>query len=439
MELADLLRQQGYSVDEAADEERAIQSMKRNLPDLVLMDLCTPERPCFAPLLRFRECQPDVDVIIVTAGASINHVVRAMKMGALNYVSKPVDGDGLLKIVHEALQRRREQVPRSLRRVNQPYCYRVDKIVGVSKSMEAVVQRALRVTDINTGILITGESGTGKELVARIIHNQSSLRHDKPFVAINCASIPDEILESELFGYVRGAFTGATATRKGLIEVADGGTLLMDEIGDTSPQFQSKLLRVIQEKEIRRVGDTTSLRVDVRIVAATNRDLRQMIRDGTFREDLYYRLSVIDIAIPPLRDRKEDIHTLIEYFLQEINKRLGTDVKGVSDQAYAVLMAYDWPGNVRELRNSLERAAALSEHSVLQPADFPLAIEHSLKHADHQKDEEILPLREVERRHLLKAMKKFDNNQKLVAEKLGISYTTLWRKLKESGHGGIGP
>jgi len=216
----------------------------------------------------------------------------------------------------------------------------------------------------------------------------------------------------------------------GLIEVADGGTLFMDEIGDTTPQFQSKLLRVIQEKEIRRLGDNERRSVDVRIVAATNRNLRQMVREGAFREDLYYRLSVIDIVLPPLRDRREDIEPLVAYILQEINGRLGNERKRVSDEAMAVLTAYPWPGNVRELRNSLERAAVLSDHRVLQPGDFPLALDHYLKGMKAGGDEDIVPLKEMERRYLLKAMHKYNYNQKLVARKLGIGYTTLWRKLK---------
>ena len=429
--LAALLRDEGYEIDEATTEIEAMQLVERRIPDLVVSDLCAPDCFCVGLLHWIKEHHPHLDVIIVTAFGSIDCVVKTIKMGALNYVMKPVNNGKFLEIVREALHRR-EGGMKSLRRVNEPYCYLVDEVVGVSRSMEQVLKTALRVTDVDSGILIRGESGTGKELIARILHNRSTHRRNREFVAINCAAIPGEILESELFGSVRGAFTGATQTRKGLIEVADGGTLFMDEIGDTSPQFQSKLLRVIQEKEIRRVGDTASRSVDVRIVAATNRDLKKMIGEGTFREDLYYRLSVIDIVVPPLRDRKEDIQPLVDYFLQDINGRLGTGIEGVSAQAMAVLMAYPWPGNVRELRNSLERAALLSGHKMLKPEDFPLAFEHYLRLTQKDRDDEIIPLKEMERRHLLKAMQKYNYNQKLVAKKLGIGYTTLWRKLKES-------
>jgi len=299
--LAALLRDEGYEIDEATTEIEAMQLVERRIPDLVVSDLCAPDCFCVGLLHWIKEHHPHLDVIIVTAFGSIDCVVKTIKMGALNYVMKPVNNGKFLEIVREALHRR-EGGMKSLRRVNEPYCYLVDEVVGVSRSMEQVLKTALRVTDVDSGILIRGESGTGKELIARILHNRSTHRRNREFVAINCAAIPGEILESELFGSVRGAFTGATQTRKGLIEVADGGTLFMDEIGDTSPQFQSKLLRVIQEKEIRRVGDTASRSVDVRIVAATNRDLKKMIGEGTFREDLYYRLSVIDIIVPPLRE-----------------------------------------------------------------------------------------------------------------------------------------
>jgi len=430
--LAALLSGEGYEVDEAATEIEAMRLVERSIPDLVVSDLCAPDCFCVGLLHWIKEHYPHLDVIIVTAFGSIDCVVKTIKMGALNYVMKPVNNGKFLEIVRDALHRREHEI-KSLRRVNEPYCYLVDEVIGVSRAMEQVLKTALRVADVDSGILIHGESGTGKELIARILHNRSTHRREREFVAINCTAIPDEILESELFGSVRGAYTGAIQTRKGLVEAADGGTLFMDEIGDTSPQFQSKLLRVIQEKEIRRVGETASRPVDVRILAATNRDLKKMIGEGAFREDLYYRLSVIDIVIPPLRERKEDILPLAEYFLQDINGRLGTEVEGISARTMAVLMAYPWPGNVRELRNSLERAALLSGHKMLEPEDFPLALEHYLGLAEEKhRGDEIIPLKEMERRHLLKAMQRYNYNQKVVAKKLGIGYTTLWRKLKES-------
>lgn len=427
--LGALLCNEGFDIDEAADEVEAMKLMEVNTYDLVILDLCEPDCFCTGLLYWIKEHFSYLDVIIVSSCGSIDCVVKTIRMGALNYVKKPVKDAEFLDIVREALHNH-DLKPKSLRRVNEPHCYRVDEVVGVSRSMELVLQTALTVSEIDSGILIYGESGTGKELIARIIHNRSTLRREKEFVAINCAAIPNDILESELFGYVRGAFTGATLNRKGLIEVAEGGTLFMDEIGDTTPQFQAKLLRVIQEKEIRRVGDNAPRHVNIRIVAATNRDLKQMVEEGTFREDLYYRLSVIDLVIPPLRDRKEDIQPLVDFFLLDINKRHGTSVKGISGQALTVLIAYDWPGNVRELRNSLERAAVLSEHHILQPEDFPLALEYYLKNVQ-QIEDEIIPLKEMERRYLLKAMKRYNYNQKLVAKKLGIGYTTLWRKLRK--------
>jgi DNA-binding NtrC family response regulator len=430
--LAAFLGKEGYGIDEASTEIEAMKLMEANAYDLVITDLCGSDCMCTGFLHWIKTFHPTTSVIVATSFSSIDCVVKAIKMGALNYVMKPVTNKAFLDIVQETTHRSEVEI-KSLRRVNDPYCYRVDELVGVSKSMEKVLQMVLKVTDFDTGIMIRGESGTGKELIARILHSHSRTRKDKEFVAINCAAIPNEILESELFGYVRGAFTGASRNRKGLIEVADGGTLFMDEIGDTTPQFQSKLLRVIQEKSIRRLGDNNGRPVDIRIVAATNRDLPRLIQEGLFREDLFYRLSVIDVFIPPLRDRREDIHALVGYFLQEMNKRLKKDVQGVSDEAMSVLTAYLWPGNVRELRNSLERAVVLSGHAILQPEDFPLAYEHYRKvYAGQEGDDETLTLQEMERRYLLKIMQKYNFNQKVVARKLGIGYTTLWRKLKSS-------
>jgi DNA-binding NtrC family response regulator len=431
LSLADFLRKEGYKIDEASTEIEAMKLMEINPYDLVITDLCEPHCFCTGMLHWIKTHHPGVNVVVATSFGAIDCVVKTIRMGARNYAMKPVTNKAFLDIVQEAAHRREQEI-KSLRRVNEPYCYRVDRVVGVSKSMEKVLQTALKVTDFDTGIMLRGESGTGKELVARIIHDHSKTRKNKEFVAINCAAIPNDILESDLFGYARGAFTGAVQNRKGLIEGADGGTLFMDEIGDTTPQFQAKILRVIQEKQVRRVGENMNRSVDIRIVAATNKDLNQMVKEGSFREDLFYRLSVIDIFIPPLRERKEDIPTMVGYFLQEMNERLKKNVEGVSDEAMMILMAYTWPGNVRELRNSIERAVVLSGHTVFQPEDFPLAYEHYRKIEAGQLDDETITLQEMERRYLLRVMKKYNFNQRLVARKLGIGYTTLWRKLKLS-------
>ena len=402
-------------------------------PDAIILDLEMPGRNGLDLLPDLKLVCPRAEVVVYTGTGDIPKAVRAIKLGAYDFLVKATESDEVLVCLDRALEARRLREENArLRQVYDTHLGPGAILVFSEKTRRTLelAERYRRTPEVS--VLIEGESGTGKELIARILHNRSTHRRNREFVAINCAAIPGEILESELFGSVRGAFTGATQTRKGLIEVADGGTLFMDEIGDTSPQFQSKLLRVIQEKEIRRVGDTASRSVDVRIVAATNRDLKKMIGEGTFREDLYYRLSVIDIIVPPLRERKEDIQPLVDYFLQDINGRLGTGIEGVSAQAMAVLMAYPWPGNVRELRNSLERAALLSGHKMLKPEDFPLAFEHYLRLTQKDRDDEIIPLKEMERRHLLKAMQKYNYNQKLVAKKLGIGYTTLWRKLKES-------
>lgn len=434
LSLVAFLITEGYHIDDASDEVEAMKLMDLNLYDLVITDLCEPDCMCTDLLHWIKTHHPGVAVVVATSFGSIDCVVKAIRMGARDYVMKPVTNKAFLDVVQDAARWKEKEI-KSLRRINEPYCYRVDKVVGVSKSMEEVLHAALKVTDLDTGIMLRGESGTGKELIARILHDHSNSRRDKEFVAINCAAIPNDILESELFGYTRGAFTGAGQNRKGLLEEADGGTLFMDEIGDTTPVFQAKILRAIQEKEIRRIGENTNRSVDIRIVAATNKDLDRLVREGSFREDLFYRLSVIDIFIPPLRERKEDIPTLVGYFMQEMNRRLKKNVEGVSDETLKILTAYPWPGNVRELRNSLERAVVLSGHSVLQPEDFPLAYEHYRKLDAGHADDETITLQEMERRYLLNVMKKYNYNQKLVARKLGIGYTTLWRKLKVSEKG----
>ena len=431
LSLADFLKKEGYKIDEASTEVEAMKLIEVNAYALVVVDLCDPDCTCAGIIHWIKTYYPSISVVVATACASIDCVVKAMRMGASNYVVKPVNNQSFLDVVEEVTRRQGHEF-QSLRRANEPSRYQVDKVVGVSKSMERVLQTALKVTEFDTSIMLRGESGTGKELIARIIHDHSQSRKNKKFIAINCATIPNEILESELFGYARGAFTGANQNRKGLIEEANGGTLFMDEIGDTTPLFQTKILRVIQEREVRRIGENTNRPVDIRVVCATNKNLRQLVQEGSFREDLFYRLSVIDIFLPPLRERREDIPTMVGYFLQEMNDRLKKKVESVSDRAMTILLAYAWPGNVRELRNSLERAVVLSGRNILQPEDFPLAYEYYRKTEAGHLDDETITLQEMEHRYLLKVMKKYHYNQQIVARKLGIGYTTLWRKLKLS-------
>ena len=427
------LQEEGYNIGEAKDEYEGIKLLEKNHYNLVISDLCVDQCDCVGILQWVKVHSPETKVIILTLYGSVECIVQTMKIGAFNYILKPISPDEIINIIEDAIR----NVDKAIYLKDVKKSSKFEDIIGVSDSIKQTIKTAMKVAESDSNVLLTGESGTGKELIAEAIHNSCKKRKGNPYIAINCAAIPDSILESELFGYVKGAFTGAVRDKKGLFEAADKGTLFMDEIGDTTAQFQSKLLRVIESKEIRRVGDTSARQVDVRLIAATNKDIAKMAVDEEFRSDLFYRLSVVDIKITPLRDRKEDIPLLIDYFLKDSARRLGRNVTGISSEAKEIMIAYDWPGNVRELKNSIERAVVLTNNIILTPKDFPLAHDHVRRNGvkkDEQQimiEQDIVPLKEVERQYLLKALAKYGNDHKLVAKKLGIGYTTLWRKLKE--------
>lgn len=427
------LQEEGYNVSETNDEAEGITILEKSHYHLVISDLCVDQCGCVGIVQWVKDHSPETKVIILTLYGSVDCIVQTMKIGAFNYILKPISTDEIINIIDDALKDVDEAIYlKDVKKSNE-----FEDIIGVSDSIKQTIKTAMKVAASDSNVLLTGESGTGKELIAEAIHNSCTNRKSNPYIAINCAAIPDSILESELFGYVKGAFTGAVRDKKGLFEAADKGTIFMDEIGDTSAQFQSKLLRVIETKEIRRVGDTSAMQIDVRLIAATNKDIAKMAANEDFRSDLFYRLSVVDIKITPLRDRKEDIPLLIDYFLKDSVRQLGRNVTGISREAKEILIAYDWPGNVRELKNSIERAVVLTNNIVLAPDDFPLAHDHvrrnCVKKSEQQimVEQDIVPLKEVERQYLLKALEKYGNDHKLVAKKLGIGYTTLWRKLKE--------
>jgi DNA-binding NtrC family response regulator len=375
--LARALRQAGHAVVETTAARTAQRLLAERTFDLLIVDNVMPE---MSGLELIREYAGAVDhrgvgapgvgaddraqILMMTAHATVESAIEAMKLGALDYLQKPFEIDELLVVVRRALEHQR---------LRSEYRYLVSErderfdhygIIGKSKAMQEVVHRAELVADTKSTVLITGETGTGKELVARAIHNRSAQR-DMPLIKVNCAAIPDTLLESELFGHVRGAFTGATTTKKGKFALADGGTIFLDEIGTLTTALQSKLLRVLQEREFEPLGAERTERVDLRVIAATNRDLRQMVTDGRFQEDLFYRLNVIPIAIPPLRERREDIAALIEHFVRKHAQRTGRRIERVEDGVLTALQQYDWPGNVRELENTIERAVVLSAGPVL--------------------------------------------------------------------------
>ncbi len=430
-------RGQGYDVATAGDVDTALALIDADDYDVVLSDLQMSGRSGLDLLHAVRETSPETAVILITAFATTETAIAAMKEGAYDYVTKPFKVDELRLVVEKALEKKllsREN--RRLRSELQSQLRQRD-LVGTSTAMHRVYELVSQVAETRTNVLISGESGTGKELVARAIHARSD-RRDRPFVAINCGAIPENLLESELFGHVKGAFTGAVSGKEGLFETADGGTLLLDEVGELPASLQVKLLRVLQERTIRRVGGTSDRRVDVRILAATNRRLEQEVAGGRFREDLYYRLNVIQIALPPLRERRDDIPLLVQHFVEKYARELGKPIRGVGAAAAERLLAYSYPGNVRELENAIERAVALSKDGEIEPGALPPQILHPAEPARETRvgtagvDLDSL-VSEYERGLLLEALDRAKGVKKRAAALLGISFRSFRYRLEKLG------
>ena len=428
-----VLRQEGYEVAEVESGEAALSRLLVEPFDLVLTDLKMAPLDGLAVLRGALEISPSTQVMVMTGYGTVESAVDAMQKGAYDYISKPFKDSELLMRVQRALEKRRLLVDVGLFSDEFRERYQLDALVGRSAPMRELLTRLVRVAPTDVTVLITGESGTGKELIARAIHANSK-RADRPFVPVNCAAIAETLLESELFGHVKGAFTGAVKLRQGLLEEASGGTFFFDEIAETTPAFQAKLLRVIQEHEIRRVGDNASIPVDVRVIAATNQDLKIAINEKRFREDLYYRLNVVPLTAPPLRERKEDIPILAQHFLTRFNQRNGTR-RTLTQGALQKMATYDYPGNVRELENIVEQAAALSHGDEIEVNDVYLetrtsaALEtppsgvHTLaQEVDH-----------AEKRAIEAAINRNEGLLERVARELDVSTTTLWRKMKRLG------
>ena len=430
--LSDVLESDGYRVGTAESGEKALQALAEEQYDLVLTDLRMKGMLGTALLSEIKHRYPDTGVILMTAFGTVETAIEAMKGGAMDYLIKPVKTDDVLRTAGRAareVQLRRE-VTHLRREVYKEYSFH--QILGKSRPMQEVFELIRRVADSPSNLLITGESGTGKELVAKAIHYNSD-RRDRPFVAVNSAAIPEQLLESELFGHMRGAFTDAKADRPGLFEEAQKGTLFLDEISELPLMLQAKLLRAIQEREIRRVGSTKSIPVDVRIIAATNLNLADEVKAKHFREDLYYRLNVIEIRLPPLRDRRDDIPLLVEYFLHKCAKASRKPLQGVSESSLALLIDYSWPGNVRELENIIERAVTLARGEKIMPEDLPATVQGSRGDRRVLDDaaERTLPLQEVEWEYIKKILEKTGGNKYQAAQALGIDRKTLYRKLAE--------
>src|SRR5713226_7152103 len=361
------LREAGHAVVETASPRQAQRLLGERTFDVLLVDNMMPELSGLDLIREFVASTPEGErpqILMMTAHATVESALEAMRLGALDYLQKPFEIDELLVVVSRALDHQRLRTEYRYLRSERDEQFDHYGIIGRSRAMEDIIRRAERVSETKSTVLISGETGTGKELVARAIHDRSGQR-DMPLIKVNCAAIPESLLESELFGHVRGAFTGATTTKQGKFALADGGSIFLDEIGTMSPALQSKLLRVLQEREFEPLGAERTERIDVRVIAATNRDLRQMVAEGRFQEDLFYRLNVIPIAIPPLRERREDIPALVEHFVRKHAQRIGRRIERIDDSALAALQQYDWPGNVRELENTIERAVVLSTGPVL--------------------------------------------------------------------------
>jgi two-component system response regulator AtoC len=432
--LRTLLKKHGYEVELADSGEGALKSLDSFDPDVILTDVRMPRMGGLDLLGALKAKQHPATVIVMSAYGNVDLAIEAMKAGAYDYVSKPFKPDEIVLALRKAEERE------SLRRENRALREQMQKdtqfssIVAKSREMTDIFRTISKIADFKTTVLITGESGTGKELVARAIHDRSQ-RKAAPFVAINCGAIPENLLESELFGHKKGAFTDATADRRGLFEEASGGTLFLDEIGELPLNLQVKLLRALQEETIRRLGDPKDIKIDVRIIAATHRDLAADVKAGRFREDLFYRINVLAIAIPPLRNRREDVNLLIDHFLVRNNTRLSTNIRGVSPEARKLLLEYAWPGNVRELENTIERAMVLAETDVLQSIDLPERIRDALDPVQVQLASGELSIKKttaaIEQILIRRALQKTKGNRTRAADILEISHRALLYKIKD--------
>ncbi|MBI5587492.1 MAG: sigma-54-dependent Fis family transcriptional regulator [Deltaproteobacteria bacterium] len=433
--LKTILEAEGYDVGTASGGSEALTAIQKNNFDLVITDLKMPGMDGHGVLRHILKERPSVSVVMITAHGSIDSAVEAIRLGAFDYLTKPLDRERLLSVAKRAVEKSRLLSENILLKQQLEKQFRPEGIIGSDSKMREIFRIIKKVSGSSATVLIYGESGTGKELVAKALH-YASPRSSQPFMAINCAAIPETLLETELFGYEKGAFTGAYARNLGLFEAADGGTIFLDEIGDMDLTLQAKLLRVLQEREIRRVGGANKIKVDVRIIAATNKDLDNEIKQGRFRQDLFYRLNVISFKLPALRDRRSDIPELITYFVKRHNASSGKSVSGLSDEAMNMLMNYNWPGNVRQLEAVVERALLLSDGAVIGEDALPTEIMTrpiTLGNMDFELPEEGISFEDFERELLAKAMRKANGVLGKAAGLLGMSYRTLQYRLNKFG------
>lgn len=424
-----LLEKEGYGVDTAPNGEEALKKIEKDYYDVVLTDLRMPGIDGMTVLEKTKELRPSTEVVIMTVYASIESAVEAIKKGASDYIVKPFINEDLKMRIKRIIEHRNLQREVEILKYQLSQKVAGDIFFGTSPQMQEILKLLEKIIPTKSTVLILGESGTGKGVLAEFIHYNSP-RKDKPFISINCSAIPENLLESELFGYKKGAFTGAINDKKGLIELANGGTLFLDEIGDMPLNLQAKILKFLESGEFIPLGDTAKKQVDVRVIAATNKDLETLIREGKFREDLYYRLNVIEIKIPPLRERKEDIPALTYFFIDKLSKVHDKNIKGITNEALSCLINYEWPGNVRELKNVIERAIILVTGEYITLNELPERIkkERSTPFTSKSLKE---ALEEFEKNIILNTLRQCSNNKEEAAKLLGIDLATLYRKLKK--------
>ncbi len=429
-----IIQKEGYDVDTSSDGKEALVKIKEDDYDFVLCDIKMPKLDGLGLLKQLHQDNGDSTIIMMSAYGAIDTAIEAMKLGAYDYISKPFKTDEIVLTLKKAEERERLKRENVFLKEQIKKEYSFENFVGKSERMLGVFEMIKKIADYKSTVLISGDSGTGKELVARGIHSNSS-RAGNPFIAVNCGAIPENLLESELFGHVKGAFTDATRNKVGLFEEADKGTIFLDEIGELPLILQVKLLRVLQDEEIRRVGDTKAIKIDVRVIAATTKDLEKEVREGKFRDDLYYRLNVLPVSLPTLRERKEDIPLLVEHFIQRFNERLGMSVAGISQDALDVLVNFGWRGNVRQLENTIERSMIFVQGDEIELSDLPGDIRDASEEGRLFLDGSELSIKRssrlLERELIKKALQKTNGNRTQAAKLLEISHRALLYKIKE--------
>lgn len=427
-----VLRDQNYQVKAFTNPVQAVAEFSSGDYELVITDIKMPEMDGLEVLGHIRKRDPEVPVIMITAYATVDMSIQALRQGAYDMLTKPFEPEELLFRVKNALSH--HELAEENRELKEELSgkFQFDNIIGTSNCIKELLERVAKVAVRDTSVLITGESGTGKELIAQAIHHNSSRRHHK-FVALNCGGMPENILESELFGYRKGAFTGATENRKGLLETADGGTLFLDEVGNLPMNMQKTLLRFLQEREFRRLGETASTKVDVRLISATNSDLKAAVTEGTFREDLFYRFNVINLHLPPLRERPEDIPLLVSHFIRQQNATFGTSFKGLTPEALEAARSYEWPGNIRQLRNVIEAAMTISTGNYIALSELEQLIETDYADRGENQADYSSALAGFETEYLTHLLRKHNGNVEEASAEAGMNMATIYRKLKKYG------